>query len=287
MRDRRLGFLLISPMLLMLLAVTLFPTLYAYYLSLYDVTILTFENPPFVGLENFFRVAASSEFWYTLRFTALYAFIVTPVEMVLGFLLALLFDRAFKGKRLLLTLILTPLAVAPALFGIMIRLMLDQTSGSIPYILRLLGIRYYFFRDFTSSFTTLIFTDIVEWTPFVFIIIYAAMQALPQEPFEAGLIDGASKLQMIRYIMIPLLKPALVVVLIFRLMDAFKTFDTIYVMTGGGPGFSTTTVSIYIYKQGFLFGRFGQAAAATIFLFYLTIAAAMIGIWLLRRYGGV
>ncbi|MEM2178685.1 MAG: sugar ABC transporter permease [Candidatus Methanomethylicaceae archaeon] len=273
------------PALVLLLVFTLYPTIFIYFLAVHDITVRTFRNPAFIGLENFIKVATNYEFWYALGFTTLFAFIVTPIEIAFGLLISLLLDRVLPGKRLIVTLILTPLAIAPALMGIMMKLMFNEFVGLIPYLLNKIGLHYSFFKDFPSSLLTLIITDVLQWTPFVFIVIYSGIQALPQEPYEAAIIDGADAKNIFRYITLPLLKPLLTVVLVLRLLDAFKTFDIIHVMTGGGPGFSTTTISVMIYKIGFIYGNFGLAAAATILLFYLATVGATIGLKLLAKVG--
>ena len=280
-------YLLIIPVLVLLFALTLYPTAFAYFLALHEITVQTFRNPIFVGLDNFIEISFNREFWYAIGFTTLFAFVVTPIEMGLGLLISLLLDRPLSGKRIIITLILTPLAIAPALFAVMMKLMLNEFVGLVPYILNSLGFHYSFFRDFPSSFLTLIITDIIQWTPFVFIIIYSGLQALPREPYEAALIDGAGSKEIFRYITIPLLKPLLLIVFVLRLMDAFKTFDTVYIMTGGGPGFSTTTASVMIYRASFIHGNFGLAAAATIFLLFITTAASTVGIRVLSKTGMV
>jgi multiple sugar transport system permease protein len=278
-------YLLIMPALILILVFTLYPTIFVYFLAIHDITVRTFRNPTFIGLENFIKIASNYEFWYAVGFTTLFASIVTPIEIILGLLISILLDRVPSGKRLIITLILTPLAIAPALMGIMMKLMFNEFIGLIPYLLNKIGLYYSFFKDFPSSFLTLIITDIVQWTPFVFIVIYSGIQALPREPYEAAIIDGADSKNIFRYITLPLLKPLLTIVLILRLLDAFKTFDIVHVMTGGGPGFSTTTISVMIYKIGFVYGNFGLAAAATILLFYLATISATIGLKLLAKMG--
>jgi len=225
-------------------------TNFAYYMSVHRMTLQHFWNPPFVGLENYLRVFSLPDFWYSLRFSLLYTAVVTSVEMTLGLFLAIYFDRPLKGKRVLVSMIMLPMAIAPALFGILMKLMFNDVAGLIPYILKnFFGMEVGFFRDFNSAFLTLAFMDIVQWTPFVFIILYAAVQALPRAPIDAAIVDGASRWQLIRYIIIPLLKPTILIVAVFRVMDALKTFDTINVVTGGGPGNLTMTLSILVYTH--------------------------------------
>jgi len=286
MKERYIAIILVLPATIILFSVTLFPTIFAYYMSVHRMTLQHFWNPPFVGLENYLRVFSLPDFWYSLRFSLLYTAVVTSVEMTLGLFLAIYFDRPLKGKRILVSMIMLPMAIAPALFGILMKLMFNDVAGLIPYILKnFFGMEVGFFRDFNSAFLTLAFMDIVQWTPFVFIILYAAVQALPRAPIDAAIVDGASRWQLIRYIIIPLLKPTILIVAVFRVMDALKTFDTINVVTGGGPGNLTMTLSILVYKLAYTRGDFGLSAAATIIYFLIAVLAANIGIRFLKRGG--
>jgi len=285
MRDKTLGYLLVLPAVVMLLAITLVPTIYSYYFSVHDVRVQTFRNPPFVGLENYAWVLSNNEFWLSLRFTVLFTAAVGSVELLLGILIAVLFDRPIRGRRLFIAIILIPLGIAPALFSIMMKQMVNEFAGLIPYVLRSIGIQFSFFKDFPSTFMTIALTDIIEWVPFVFIIVFAALQALPREPFEAAVIDGASSWLVFKDITIPLLRPVLAVVIILRFMDAFKIFEVINIMTRGGPGMSTESISYFIYQLSWAGGynNYGWAAAATIIVFYMVTIGAGVGLYVLRR----
>ncbi|HDJ67080.1 MAG TPA: sugar ABC transporter permease [Nitrososphaeria archaeon] len=286
MKERHLGILLVLPATVILFSVTLFPTIFAYYMSVHRMTLQHFWSAPFVGLENYFRVLSLSDFWYSLKFSLLYTVVVTSIEITLGFFLAVYFDRPLKGRKVLISIIMLPMAIAPALFGILMKLMFNDVAGLIPYILKnLFKMEVGFFSNFNSAFLTLAFIDIVQWTPFVFIILYAAVQALPRAPIDAAIVDGASKWQLIRHIIIPLLKPTILIVTVFRVMDALKTFDTINVITGGGPGNLTMTLSILVYKLAYTRGDFGLSAAATIIYFLIVIVIANLGLRLLKKGG--
>ncbi len=275
--------ILIAPVIIILFGVTIFPLIFAYYMSAHKMTIVNFWHPEFSGIGNYLEIIFGADFWYSLRFSILFMIIVTTIELFLGLFMAIYFDRPLKGKRFIISFILIPLGIAPALFGIMMKLMLNEFVGIVPFILRQLGITFHFFKDFASSLITLIWVDVIQWTPFVFIVLYAAVQALPKEPMEAAIVDGASKWQLFRYITLPMLKRTLIVILVFRIMDALKTFDTIYVMTGGGPGISTTTLSVYIFKLALIRGDFGLAAAATILFLYLATIVISFALKYMRR----
>lgn len=287
MRDRIVGISLVAPMLIMIIGVTLFPLIFSYYMSAHNMTILNFWNPVFIGFDNYVRVLLSTDFWASVRFSILFMFVAASAELLLGLFLSLFLERSFRGRRVIVSLILIPMAIAPALFGIMIKLMLNEFIGLVPFLLRQIGVRMNFFSDFTTIFTVLIATDMIQWTPFVFIILYAALHSLPREPIEAAYIDGASGWKVLRHVKIPMLWKTITLIAIFRIMDSLRTFDMIYVLTGGGPGISTTTVSINIFKVALIRGDFGLAAASTIIFFYLSMIVLSFGLKELRRAGVV
>jgi multiple sugar transport system permease protein len=204
-------------------------------------------------------------FWSAIRFTLIFAFTASIVELILGFALALLFDRVFPGKKILFSLMLIPIMIAPSLMAVMFRLILNENIGVIPGFLKIIGSSYSIF-DQNNIFLSLIVLDVIQFTAFTFLLTYSALQNMPSEIYEAAAIDGANKRQTLFRITMPILKPALAIVFLLRILDSIRTFDSIYILTGGGPGTSTQTVGIYIYKTAFIFGDFGLAASAAIVL---------------------
>ena len=251
--------ILSAPLLVFLAVLVVYPIVTGVQTALLDRTLLNPE-PQFVGIDNFARVLGDDGFWNALRFTAIYTIVVTALELVLGFVLALVFDRAFPGKKWLLSVIILPVMIAPALMGIMFRLILNQDIGLVPAIFRSMGESVSLFSS-DSIIPVLVILDLLQWTPFTFLLFYSALQSVPEELYEAAALDRARYLRVISSIVIPLLLPTIFIAGFLRAIDAFRTFDTIYVLTGGGPGNSTTTLSIYIYKilSG---GDFGTASAA-------------------------
>jgi multiple sugar transport system permease protein len=226
-----------------------------------------FEITP-AGLDNFKTIIAAPDFWSALRFTILFAIVVTIVEGLLGFALALVFDRKFPGKRTLFSMVLIPIMIAPSLMAVMYRLILNENIGVIPGFLQKFGWDISIF-DQRYVFFTLVALDAIQYTSFAFLLVYAALQNIPQEIYESAAIDGARYRQVIWRITLPILKPALAIIAMLRLIDSFRTFDTIYILTGGGPGISTQTIGIYIYKTAFITGDFGLASAASVTLVLL------------------
>ncbi|WP_166354572.1 carbohydrate ABC transporter permease [Phytoactinopolyspora limicola] len=260
-RASRSRWVLGAPLLIFLAAVVLFPLGYGLFVAGQDRSLLN-PDPSWIGLDNIAAVVQDSSFWRAVRFTVIYTVVVTSVELILGFLLALLFNRRFPGKRLLLSLTILPVMIAPALMGIMFRLLLNQDIGLVPSVLSVFGWEISLFGT-DAVVPMLLLLDVLQWTPFAFLLFYAGMQSVPDELYEAASIDGSGYWRSALAITVPLLLPVAVVTAFLRGVDAFRTFDVVYVLTGGGPGDYTTNVSIYIYKA-FSSGNFGIAAAASV-----------------------
>ncbi|GAA2030958.1 sugar ABC transporter permease [Terrabacter terrae] len=225
---------------------------------------LSLQDPavPFTGLSNFTEVLTDPGFLAAARFTVLFALAVTVLETVLGFGLALLMNRQFPGKRVFFTMLLVPIMIAPALMGVMFRLLLNGDIGLVPALLHGVGVDVSLFAPDTVV-PLLVLLDILQWTPFTFLIIYAGLQSFPTDVLEAAQIDGAGWWRTLGSVILPIMRPIIFAAVFLRLIDAIRTFDVIYVLTAGGPGTKTTTMSIYIYKTAFESGQFGLAAAAS------------------------
>lgn len=267
-RERKVaGWVLSAPLLILLAGLLVWPVYLGIQTSMTHDVLSEFETYP-VGLENFRSILTEPNFWGSIRFTLIFALTATIIELILGFSLALLFDRVFPGKRLLFSLMLVPIMIAPSLMAVMFRLILNENIGVIPGVLEKIGLSYSIF-DQNNVFTSLIALDVVEFTAFTFLLSYSALQNMPQEIYEAASIDGANARQTLWRVTLPMLKPALAIVFLLRILDSIRTFDSIYILTGGGPGTTTQTVGIYIYKTAFIYGDFGLAASAAIVLVLL------------------
>jgi multiple sugar transport system permease protein len=264
-RERKIaGWLLSAPLLILLTGLLVWPMYLGFQTSMTHDILSDFETYP-VGFENYRNLLMEPNFWSAIRFTLIFAFTASIVELILGFALALLFDRVFPGKKILFSLMLIPIMIAPSLMAVMFRLILNENIGVIPGFLKIIGSSYSIF-DQNNIFLSLIVLDVIQFTAFTFLLTYSALQNMPSEIYEAAAIDGANKRQTLFRITMPILKPALAIVFLLRILDSIRTFDSIYILTGGGPGTSTQTVGIYIYKTAFIFGDFGLAASAAIVL---------------------
>jgi len=267
-RERRIaGWLLAAPLLLMLAGLLLWPVYLGIKTSFTHDVLSEFATYG-AGLENYKNLIKEPNFWLSLRFTMIYAIVATVLEVILGFALALLFDRIFPGKRVLFSLMLVPIMIAPSLMAVMYRLILNENIGVIPGVLQRLGIEFSIFEQ-QNVFGSLIALDVLEFTAFTFLLSYSALQNMPGEIYEAAAIDGANSRQVLTRITLPILRPAIAIIFLLRILDSIRTFDSVFILTGGGPGTSTQTVGIYIYKTAFVYGDFGLAASAAVVLVLL------------------
>jgi ABC-type sugar transport system permease subunit len=261
----RIGMLL--PASIILFGVTFYPFIFNLYYSMMNVNIHNYDRPEFSGLTNYARLFGDVNFWSTLNFSVVYLLGCLLLETILGFALALLVNRCVLGRKIWFPLLLTPMMIAPAMVGIMYVGHLDSLTGNLSYYVQaFLGITDPLLTGVLGKIV-LILIDTWQWTPFIFLLVYAGLQALSVDVYEAGKIDGANTWQMFWKITFPLVRPALAVAMIFRTLDLIRTFDQLYIIKGGAEGFAT--LSIYIYQTAFQAGDFGKASAITFILFIL------------------
>jgi multiple sugar transport system permease protein len=233
----------------------------------------------FSGIDNFVSIANDPDFWGSILFTIQFAAIATVIQLIAGFLLALVFDRKIPAKAALFSAILVPIMIAPSLMAVMYRLLLNQNIGAIPEVFSIFGVEVSLFSP-EAVFPLLILLDCIQFIPFTFLLFYASLQNIPDDLYEAASLDGAKYAQTIWRIVLPILKPAIVVVVLLRVLESIRNFDVIYILTGGGPGTITQSVGIYIYKTAFQQGDFGAAAAASVILVLLL---APFTPWIIKR----
>jgi len=276
--ERRLQYLLLAPAVLLLLGLTVYPMIYAITVSL--------SGRRGISLENFLRLAEDGFFLRSLLWTLAYTAVCLAIEFGLGLALALLLNTGVRGRSLFRSILLLPMMLPPIVVAVIWRLMFNQDFGVINGGLRQLGFdisSLTWQASPTLAMFSVIVVDVWQWTPFIFLILLAGLQAIPEDPYEAAQIDGASRWQIFRDITFPLLKPAVLIALLLRTMDLFRTFDQIYILTDGGPGFATETISLYIYKTAYRFRDFGYAIAMSFVMLAITTVASNIYIRVLRR----
>jgi multiple sugar transport system permease protein len=247
---------------------------------------LTPAGETFVGAQNFLRLLVDPFFYRAAVQTLVFTASALTLEFALGLALALLLDSQIRGRALWRALLLLPMILPPVVAGVTWRLIYNPGFGPLNGALRLVGVdtrRLTWLADPKFALASVVLVDVWEWTPFVFLILLAGLQAIPEEPYEAARIDGSSPWQTFRHVTLPLLLPALLVALLLRTMDLVRLFDSVFILTQGGPGFATETLSLYIYKTAFRFYDFGYAAAASLALLGVTAALSRLYIRFLTR----
>lgn len=246
------------------------PLGYVLWISLHHWFLGSVGAPAFVGLGNYTQMLRDPTFWLAFRVTLEISVGALVVELVLGVYIAMLLNRQGRVIRIVRTLFLVPSVIPSVAAGMMWLFLFDPSFGFLDYVLKSAGLPTSgWLASPTMVLPSLVLVDVWQWTPFVALIVIGGLQALPQEPLEAALIDGASPFQTFRYVVLPGIKPVIWVAALLRTMDVLRIFDTIYVMTQGGPGQASTSLNIYAYQQGFQYSQMGYASALMITLLLL------------------
>ncbi|QWT24163.1 sugar ABC transporter permease [Subtercola sp. PAMC28395] len=266
--DNTTWYLLIGVPFALLFLLTAVPLALSLYTSLLDWNLGDPAGATFVGLQNFLDLMVDGAFWHALLLTAYQVIVTVVVQVSLGTCIALLLSQEFKGAQFLRSVYLIPMMTTPVVVGLMWRMLFNTDSGMVNYLLSLVGIGpVNWLGDAATAMPAVIGSDVWLSTPFVVVILLAGLRSIPGEVFEAGQVDGAGGFRMFWNITLPLLKPMILLAVLFRTMDAIRRFDTIYVMTGGGPGNSTETLDLFAYFNAFTYLEVGKGAAiATVML---------------------
>jgi multiple sugar transport system permease protein len=274
-KQTRIAWLLMAPALAILLALTLAPAAYLIYSSFFDFTLLGETPRRFVGLTNYGDVFRDATIRHDFLVTLLFVGLAVGIEMVIGLLLAVPLARRTTGNAVASTLLLLPFAMTPAVSAIIWRQLLDPNFGWIDFYLGkvgLMGQPVEWLSHPTTAWIALIWVDVWQWTPFVALILIAGLQGVPEEPRQAAAVDGATRWQQLRYITLPLLRPFIAIALLLRLVEAFKTFATVKILTNGGPGRTTELVNLTIYRTALEDFSIGAAAALGVVFLILLVA---------------
>jgi multiple sugar transport system permease protein len=277
-RERRTGWLLIIPAMLILAFVYAYPILRSFWLSLFTENLGTQLQPVFTGLSNYGRMIQDGRFWQTIANTMVFTLSTLILELILGMGIALVLNQAFRGRGAVRTIAILPWALPTALIATTWAWIFNDQFGVVNDLLLRLGIiqtGINWLGNPVPAMISVIIADVWKTTSFVAILLLAGLQSISNDLYEAHSIDGASPWQSFRQITLPLLMPQILIASLFRFAQAFGIFDLIQVMTGGGPGGATETVSIYIYATVMRYLDFGYGAALVVVTFLLLIAVAV------------
>jgi multiple sugar transport system permease protein len=268
--------MLIAPAMLVMLVVNIYPFLYALYISMHTFTLGRPTPPRFIGLSNYRDLLDDDRFINSLWVSFKFVGIAVAAEFLLGFTLAFLFNTRLRGMETLRKIAILPIMVMPLASGLVWFYILNENFGAMNWFAVLAGAsqRIRFLTDDNLAILSLVLADAWQWTPFVMLVMFAALQSIPEYVYEAAKMDGLNSWQTFWRVTLPLLRSAIWVVLVLRVVDAFRMIELIYLMTRGGPGGATETLSWYIYSTGFLDQDLGSAAAeAVVMIIVVTIVA--------------
>lgn len=279
----------IAPAFIALGVVLVYPLGYSLWLSVHQWTMRTFrQGVPYVGFDNYSTLFSSPDFLNSIRITFTFVFLAISIEFVFGMALALLLNHEIKGRGIFRSLILLPMMCTNVVIGLTWRLLLNYQYGLVNYYLGVLGFApIEWLSSPKVAMASVVLVDVWNTTSFVALMLLAGLQSLPEEPYEAARIDGASGVQTFFYLTLPLLRPIILVALLWRFIDTFRIFDVIYLLTAGGPARVTETVSIYVYRYGFQSFNLGIASAASfIMLLIMLLVAGILARSIGRELGG-
>ena len=288
LQKREASILFLVPAMVTLLGITVFPLLYELRLafSSWELTIST--ESEFIGFQNFIDIVLNDKrFWSSMRVTAVLMVGGVAIQLALGTGLAMLLNRIQTWRTPFVSLLLIPVMIAPVVAGFQFRMIYHDQFGPLNYMFELLTFGkwrgFAWVADPNVALTAVMITDIWQWTPFLMLIVLAGLQSISPEFYEAARVDGATSWSTFRHITVPLLLPFVVIGILIRAMDCFKLFDIIYLVTGGGPGNVTETVSFYTYLQGFKFFSLGYTAALAFVQLIAIIIIAQVFLKFLKR----
>ncbi|PZX11715.1 multiple sugar transport system permease protein [Palleronia aestuarii] len=259
--------ILTAPLVVFLLLLLGFPTILDLVYAVSEVRFETLRSPSFAGLSNFTAVLGDPEFWRATWFSLRFAIVTALAECALGLFLAVYLAPLLRRAPWLLAILIMPMIVAPAMMGLMYRLVLHEFIGPLPNLLYAWFGTSPGFLTAQNVFTTIVVIETLQWTPFALLLFHMAYQSIPEDIREAAAVDGTRSWRLLTRIELPLMLPTIGVALFVRFIDGFRVFDNIWTLTGTGPGGSTTSLAIYIYVAFFRAGEIGEAVAASIMLF--------------------
>ncbi|HEX7021710.1 MAG TPA: sugar ABC transporter permease [Trueperaceae bacterium] len=271
---------MLLPAVIWIVALTIFPLLYSLWIAFTSQRLGV--SGQWIGFDNFARALTDERFLSSLRFTAFFVIVAVAIEMVLGFALALLLDTVVSLRGIVRTIWTMPLFATPVAIAYLGLTLFNETGGPINSLLASLGLPGVpWLSSVAVAPWTVVLLDVWQWTPFVVLILFAALQSVSVETIEAARVDGAGPLALVRYVLLPLLRPAIVTVVFLRFTDAVKMFDFSFALTGGGPGTSTEVASLYVYRRALQDFNLGYGAALAYILFVL---ALVVGLTLLAQF---
>jgi multiple sugar transport system permease protein len=269
--DRRQAFAYPAPAVVTLFLIVIIPIVFNLYLAFTKWTI-GLGQPRFIGLGNFIELLSDERVLNGVKVMIYFSGLSLSLEMVLGLLIAVYFNRQFKGSEVVQAIYILPFAATPVAVALIWRIMLNPEIGVLNYLLQSVGLPGSLWVSSPKTvIPALVMVDVWKWTPMITLIVLAGLKSLPHEPYEAAQIDGASALQIFWYITLPLIRPVLIAAMMLRSLDNLKEFDMLYTITQGGPGIASETLYLYSYNVGFSFFKAGYGSALMVVVFLIVL----------------
>lgn len=281
--ERNLRYLFPLPAVLFVLLLMVFHVLYTLFVSFTEWTLTSGRPMKFAAFDSYLKIMREPRFLDAVGRTFSFTIGAVVAEAVFGTTIALVLNREFKGKNGLKLILLLPLVATPVAVGIVFNLFYDPTIGFLNYVLSVLGLPQSGWVTASATvLPSLMLVDIWQWTPMIALIVLAGLAGLSSEPYESAKVDGASSAQTFIHITLPMIMPTILTAVILRAVDALKTYDIIYAMTQGGPGYASETLNILAYKYSFEYFNLGQASSILVFLFFLVLLFSL-GVMRIRK----
>jgi len=275
--NRNASWLMPLPAMMVTALLMIFPLGYLLYMSFHEWLLIGGKGPQFIFLQNYIALLQDERFLSSLSRTGIFIILGLIIQVPLGVAIAVLFNEHFPGRGIMRTLLLLPMVATPVAMALIWVIMMDPSSGVLNYFLSWFGIRgIAWLSDVDVVIPALVLVDTWQWTPMVALICLAGLSALPIEPFEAAMIDGASVWQRFWKLTLPMVWPILLVAILFRFIDLLKVIEHIYVMTRGGPGFASETINLYNFLMGLFYYRVGYGSSISVVIFALVLGASLL-----------
>jgi len=288
-RNTKIAISFLLPSIVLLGAIIIFPIVYSLILTFQSYSlVIPGKTGQWVGFDNYIKFLEDKAFWSALGRVGLFTLLAVSIEVGIGIAFACLLNTIRFGRRLLTSLLLIPTILTPVVIGLMFNLIFNAQFGLFNYLLQLVGIQITngILNNPSTAFAALVAIDVWEWMPFIAMIMLAGMQAIPEQPLEAAQIDGANGWQMFWKVTLPMLRPVLIVAVLFRAAEAIREFDKVYILTGGGPGTATEVADLYLYRVSFSNWDLSYGATLGMIMFAIAMVVAVLYFYITVRRGG-
>jgi multiple sugar transport system permease protein len=278
--------LLLAPLLIFVFVIAIYPLFFSFYISFFKYRLTDPDQVrTFLGFDNYLAAFHDTQVIKSVSNTLIFVFGTVALELVFGLALALLLSAETKLMQFIRSFLLMPMAIPPLVVGLVWKSLYNVDFGVIPYYLKLTGLNVGRgpLGEIATAMPAVILVDIWQWTPLLMVIFLAGLKSLPTEPYEAALVDGATRWQSFQFITLPMLKPTFLIALLLRTTQSFKVFDIIFATTAGGPGSATTVLNYHIYTVGMTFFDMGYAAALANILLVIVAILSIFYVMVLER----